>query len=153
MGVDFTALSNAVRTQNEDDGLFGYVYDDASIATVNDGMESGYYVYTRETAIDGPRMPYSMYFRFRKWIANLGGSSAEKMWNGNDSSMPFYEMVNYSDCDGFFGPDTCSKLANDFESHLEKARQSDTEPRFLGFYESFLACFKHAAGSGMVILG
>lgn len=93
-----------------------------------DGMVSGGY--------DAPRLSgfragsYSGHYQFRnslteyltkeadftKYLRNLPEKSIDSL----ETSPPFYELIEMSDCEGVLGPKTCAKLAKDFEEHAER---------------------------------
>ena len=60
---------------------------------------------------------------------------------------PFYELINFSDCEGFIGPKTSAKLAKDFAAWQEKAGERGW---FSEKYAQWRAAFELAANGGVV---
>lgn len=64
-------------------------------------------------------------------------------------SGPFWELINFSDCEGAFGTATCKKLAQDFAEFQPKA---DAHPIgwFRDSYAKIRAAFECGADGGLV---
>lgn len=61
---------------------------------------------------------YSSHGRFRDWLAQLVGfESARDFWKRATPEAPFYELINFSDCEGFIGHEAAAELAKDFAAH------------------------------------
>lgn len=108
---------------------------------------------------------YSGYSRWRRWLAAVVGiSDLEAWWADPDMSVPFAELLAFSDCEGVIGPVVSAKLRDDFErmrthaiaSADEYARlggdSNDYEARdyFLRSYDQWHEAFKTAANGGWV---
>lgn len=105
---------------------------------------------------------YSGYNQFRNLLAQaFHGVDAEAIWSDEDSfeGTPFYEMINFSDCDGVFGPTDSAKLYQDFEAgdddfvdfigeHFE---DDDEGEHYLNVYREFKEGFRLAADEGILI--
>lgn len=78
---------------------------------------------------------YSYYNRWRDSLAQLAGYKKRKyeylagvvresacvdLWKGVVTEGIFYELINFTDCDGFLGPLTCQKLSQDFIDFQKK---------------------------------
>lgn len=61
---------------------------------------------------------------------------------------PFYEQINFSDCEGYIGSITSKKLADDYAKYLDKAQEIGD--RFLEVYLSFKNAFELATNNGVV---
>lgn len=85
---------------------------------------------------------YSGYGQYRDWLIGLGQKARRGM--PTDVDKPFYEQVNFSDCEGVIGPVASGDLYNDYASLHEKAKEHP-EDWFLQVYENFMAAFKLAA--------
>lgn len=62
---------------------------------------------------------YSYYNEFRDALCYaIHGISAQEFWinSNNYIGSAFYEIIEFSDCEGVFGPDACRKLHNDFNT-------------------------------------
>ena len=95
---------------------------------------------------DYPLVEYSLEMATKKTK-----SHAASAWGYGDhdmSDMPFYEMIDFTDCDGTLGTVSCIKLYEDFKENYVKAKafsvKNDAEWWFKG-YEEFLKGFAFAA--------
>ena len=80
------------------------------------------------------------------------GKSAEAVWSLSAiqrKGLPFVELIDFSDCDGFIGPKTAAKLAQDFAEHRAKIPVG-ADPRFVEKYNKWAEAFVLAAGNGAV---
>ena len=101
---------------------------------------------------------YSGYNEWRAMLARLVGSTDRAMWHGYDSpsirALPFYELIAFSDCEGFIGPKTSAKLAADFDAQAENAarfaKTIEDGDYWLEKYELWRKAFHLAAGEGVV---
>lgn len=60
---------------------------------------------------------YSAYDRFRNFLSiSVIGVSAEDVWESPHSfrKEPFYELIDFSDCEGVIGPSVAAKLYKEF---------------------------------------
>ena len=69
---------------------------------------------------------YSGYSSFRSWLCQFAmHHSPEPIWSEETyspkDSRPFYQLINFSDCEGTIGATACAKLAKDFEEYLPRA--------------------------------
>ena len=105
---------------------------------------------------------YSGYNQFRNLLAQaFHGVDAEEIWSDENSfeGTPFYEMINFSDCDGVFGPTDSAKLYQDFEEGEddfvdfvgEHFEDDDEAEIFLEVYREFKEGFELAADEGILI--
>lgn len=65
---------------------------------------------------------------------------------------PFWELINFSDCEGIIGPVVSAKLARDFQEYQEKANSQLTDYD-LERYNSWRQAFELAAENGVVRFG
>jgi hypothetical protein len=102
-----------------------------------------------------PAGSYSVYGNFRGGLAKLVGTTSAQAWKANGG--PFWEIFKFAEFEGFLGPKTSAKLAEDFDQHHDAAVKAwSSDPRVLWrvrVYESFLRAFKTAAGTGVVYFG
>ena len=66
---------------------------------------------------------YSGYNKFREALSvGILGSTPQEVWNNPEKyqGLPFVELIDYSDCEGFFDSEFSKKLFKDFESNEEK---------------------------------
>lgn len=67
------------------------------------------------------------------------------------SPVDFELLVNFSDCEGVLGPNTCARLALIFDDNHSKAKDFRSDyPGFLKAYEEMQAGFKLVAHNGLV---
>lgn len=59
----------------------------------------------------------------------------------------FYELIDFSDFEGFMGPRTSSKLLQDFHECREQARRSGLD---METYDNFVRAFELGANDGAV---
>jgi|APSaa5957512622_1039677.scaffolds.fasta_scaffold71491_2 hypothetical protein len=97
-------------------GLYTYLYAHTGYPDRHEGIETGYYSKGDEGDDWGFRAgSYSGYSAWRRWLCTLVyGMDIEKFWDEAKEG-PFWELLNFSDCEGFIGPKTSAKLAGDFE--------------------------------------
>lgn len=92
---------------------------------------------------------YSGYNQWRNQLAEVGGfSDAEDAWNHTEG--PFWELINFSDCEGVIGPKASEKLYQDFVNFQDKAK-AYSDPWFYSNYENFMAAFDLARNNGAVL--
>lgn len=106
---------------------------------------------------------YSGYNAWREELAQLAGYPATPHTSCNHTQMlhgagawaategPFWELINFSDCEGAIGPTVSAKLAHDFAEWDDRAKAKDgAESRFYSLYTQWRAAFEMAADSGLV---
>ncbi len=109
---------------------------------------------------------YSGYNVWRNNLARMVGTTADAVFQNTSEnpnfSGPFVELISFSDCEGFIGPTTSAKLAEDFAKWLDRARDwaadmtntglfIDPGVYWLEKYTHWLEAFKLAANSGVVV--
>lgn len=105
---------------------------------------------------------YSGYGVFRSTLAEFVGIGDlygnGELWETVDdhSDKPFYELINFSDCEGtFFGP-VCEKLYEDFLANRTNYAawlansNLEWESYYLNRYDDWLKAFEIAKDSGLV---
>ena len=133
-GEDLEALSNEEDFRERSDGLADGLYKTSG---KRDHFRAG---------------SYGGYNEWRRELAQLVGVSARWLWSTAPDderarATPFYELINFSDCNGFIGPATSAKLAKDFAAWQEKA---GTTGYFAEKYAAWRAAFELAANGGVV---
>ncbi len=74
---------------------------------------------------------------------------AETAFNNLGVDKPFYELINFSDCEGVIGKDICVKLLKDFNDFQERAEQFETRCiYFMKIYNSFIELLELAVYDG-----
>jgi len=173
MGLDISYVSKInfeSRNYVSDEGV--YLYSNDSLLNQSEGIQSGEYVFE---GVQGyfRAGSYSWYSSWRRTLAMMIGWEIEDLWRNVETivqryenlnnvlcesdelkvDIPFVELLNFSDCEGFIGPKTSAKLYLDFLEWDEKAKVSDP---FKGgyFYETYkewTEAFKVASDGGCVI--
>ncbi|WP_122448718.1 hypothetical protein [Pseudomonas viridiflava] len=105
---------------------------------------------------------YGGYNRWRNELAQMAGyplteydTHYGKKAEGYDAgawaagSGPFFEQIQFSDCEGTIGPVVSAKLAKDYEEFAERAES--VGGRFWEKYQEWRAAFDAAADGGAVV--
>lgn len=161
MGLDVTAYSKVKRLRDHDGGD----YDDGEVILFNApefvqraaDLPGGLYSY--DEALDVFSRSYGAYNRWREQLAVLAGYAKHETerdpchfhsrtaWEADGG--PFWELINFTDCDGVLGTATCQKLLRDFDAFADRAK-SVADEWFRHVYESFHEAFKLAADGGAI---
>lgn len=101
---------------------------------------------------------YSTYNHYRDQLSQLAlGVPAKAAWadRAKYRARPFYEQVDFSDCEGTIAGDVARKLDMDYEEWEERAREAWGEDSYLfETYTNFRDAFRQAAETaGAVIYG
>jgi len=142
MGLDITAFSKLKPIEipediekwsdeyydweMEQEGSIVNIYTHDAFQEASEGLEDGAYLTLGESF--GFRAgSYSGYGTWRDWLAQAvmqgilsKAGGAQSMWetgDGGDFSLPFMEMINFSDAEGAIGPVASKKLYNDFRRY------------------------------------
>lgn len=103
-------------------------------------------VYSYEDSMGFRAGSYSWYNYWRNELSKMMlNVEASDVWNNPDryKEMPFYELINFSDCEGVLGTQVCRDLAEDFETYLSIAVMH-TDEWFVDKYNNWLEAFKFA---------
>jgi hypothetical protein len=168
--VDFESRREPDTENYRDDIVFLFAND--IIFNQSDGISNGEYLY--EPGGSFRAGSYSGYSRWRKMLACMIGWEIEELWgkvgtlihrneninnvldeNGEaDINIPFVELLNFSDCEGFIGPKTSAKLHADFLEWHDKAKSfKDGGEYFYDLYQKWMKAFEVASDGGCVVLG
>jgi hypothetical protein len=110
------------------------------------GMLEGFYRVDPEHEFEFRAGSYSGYSAWRRKLAEIVGTTAKAVWNGDDQG-PFRELIGFSDSEGSIGTEVCAKLARDFDEWADRL-PTDRDFRFL--YGDFRRAFHLAAQDGAV---
>ena len=157
MGLDISAYSKCqyVGPFNEGVELEGnsiYVRADDKMNRL-DGKLKGQYCFDGESV----RFLAGSYSGYNIWRNQLCcavlGVFDKVVWASPETYMksPFFEIINFSDCEGGIGPETSAKLANDFKENREKVFTKIQEKYFQEKYDAWTKAFELAADNGFVI--
>jgi len=159
MGLDITAYKKLSKIEKPELDRDGYPvrwdtevqlrtdYTEKDFPGRTEGLEHvAVYSYAEEHRFRAGS--YSGYNSWRNELAKLAGyTSADDCWN-NHTSGPFYELINFSDCEGVIGPVVSAKLAKDFADYREKAEIIGGW--FFDAYQDWEKAFTMAADNGAV---
>ncbi len=94
---------------------------------------------------------YGGYNQWRDALARMAGYAGGAQGAWDSDSGPFWELINFSDCEGSIDAPVCAKLAADFASFQTKAdAYAASNTYFLELYASWRQAFEMAAKGGMV---
>jgi hypothetical protein len=158
MGLDIVAFKGLTKTDAEEnihvshDG-FGY----------NNDLETGWY--DSEDSFHFRAGSYSSYNGWRRALCEaFNGMTDIEFWKDSDSltDAPFYELINFSDCEGQIGPKVSEKLYQEFENpENEKKFEEYCEKKFgnepgivkefyMANWQDFKKAFEAARHNGLV---
>lgn len=160
MGLDIEAFEKIARIRDLGDGVDLLDPDNRVGIYVNpyfkeraDGIMNGIY------RVVGERFEFhtGSYTHYNEWRDLLSkvilGIPAKRVWFGTpegDMKGPFCELINFSDCDGVFGPKTSLKLYQDFKDHELKFVEGSVDAHDCWLYSMFMQAFLIASKGGVV---
>lgn len=161
MGLDITAARKITRLSGDysGDGFYVGSQPDEFVSQA-DGLEPG--TYEAAETLKFRAGSYGGYNKWREQLAKLAGYPAVRheshyeppedlyaagAWDAKEG--PFWELINFSDCEGVIGPKTSAKLAKDF---AEFQAQADAHPDdwFRDLYTTWRRAFELASDDGAV---
>lgn len=108
------------------------------------------YEYAYETRGEFRAGSYSGYNKWRHELAQLVGyAGASYYWETDIEAAPFYNLINFSDCEGTLGTEVCKSLYKDFEDYSSRADEFFDEYS-LKIYNKFKEAFRVASDNGAV---
>jgi len=164
-GITIDALRelNWVHPLYDTDGIVLLYY--AGFPERSDGLVEGLYRTSGECEAFAAGS-YSGYNEWRESLAALVGTTPQAVWSARREQwepgkervgqpVPFVELIDFADNEGFIGPKTSAKLHADFVDHGVKAAEahasnSQDDRWFLRKYLSFTKAFGLAARGGVV---
>ena len=162
MGLDITAFSHTEDIGippegfgwwEELDVLYLCVNNDGSFHRSGRGLTNHHlYRTTDESHSTGFRAgSYSGYNYWRSGLAVFAtGHTVESYWGAEgDIDLPFYELINFTDCDGAIGWVAASDLLTDFNDHYDAYAQTHDEWE-TNLYESWTEACKVASDNGLI---
>jgi len=123
MGLDIVAYQGLTKTDAEENihvsrDQFGY----------NSDLQTGWYDCEGES-FHFRAGSYSAYNSWRRALCEaIHGVSDVEFWKDEENfiGQPFYELINFSDCEGQIGPEVSEKLYQDF-------MDAENEKKFLDY--------------------
>jgi hypothetical protein len=130
MGLDVFAVEKAIKISDEFSRDFETLDAEGEVVRVlvnnsfvsHDHLTDGIYRYDGKS-MDFRVGSYGTYNGFRNDIALLVHKvNSGVIWKNPEiyKGSAFYELINFSDCEGVIGPDTAGKLLSDFKRHREE---------------------------------
>lgn len=158
MGLDITAYERAAlappHEHNDDCYEQGHVWVSQtfidSFPLSSEGLLEGCYLTDGDT-LDFRAGSYSGYNAWRETLCEReNGVSPAEVWKEpvvwKDAA--FFELINFSDCEGTIGPLACARLAQDFKEARYRIPSGDEW--FDRLYETWAEAFELAANTGLV---
>ena len=157
MGLDISAYSHVKKVKGKfDDEKHTTLCIIDALRQQADGLEEGCYEVS-EYGVERFRAgSYSGYNEWRDWLAHVAGKSDKEVWADPDPTIPFVELINFSDSEGTIGPKTSAKLYEDFVMMWSKALKAaskldaDTSRWYLSRYLRWMDAFELARYEGFV---
>ena len=147
------------KTGEWEDGKFYVANINPDFKEQAEGLEANK-VYGYEEYFNFRAGSYGGYNQWREMLCNMAlGLDPNDLWNHKDKykGEPFYELINFSDCEGTIGSVTCKKLFNDFKKFRARAKgySNGLPPSYDGEYwfqkyEEWMKAFKMGADNGCV---
>lgn len=171
MGLDITAYSNVeflevMDTEAWEEKYYTHEEDMPFRTTIAHHWESCYaeraepVVENGVYRINGKELgvhagSYSGYNQWRDWLSRtMLGVPARAVWENEKiyKGRPFYELIDFSDCEGIIGPVVAAKLAADFEQHQAAAEHygQHEDGWYARKYHEWHKVFALAADNGFV---
>ncbi len=159
MGLDIRAYKNLkdgieLRLSEDDeefeDSDFIQLYDNPDFPDSAEGINCKLAYENYDDYFRFRAGSYSGYNHWRHQLAQLAGYlSANDAWD--KTSGPFWELINFSDCEGTIGPVISAKLAKDFADFQKKA-DAHPDEFFKQSYTNWRNACEMAKDNGAVCL-
>jgi len=161
MGLDITSYSNLKKGKETRESI--YIGKGPEHVARHEYAE-GWYEPTLETVGHHFRAgSYGGYNQFRGHLcAAIHGVECEEFWTNEDyEGTPFYELIDFSDCEGVIGVEESKKLHAEFMLHKGIFRRylenniddSEDLDYFMEKYEDWTKAFSISAQGGALIFG
>jgi hypothetical protein len=164
MGLDILAYRNLRAVENQDRDCHGQnnpddvVFDADTITETEsawpgrtEGIEART-VYAYDEKHSFRAGSYTSYQEWRERLALFAyGKPLREVWS-TEKDGPFFEVLDFSDCEGVIGPKIAAKLAADAEAFQAKA-DAEAHPYFRYLYAQWRRAFEMAADNGAIAYG
>ncbi len=155
MGLDIVAYSKLRESEYEDT-----IHVNRDAFKMNEDLNEGYYEHTDNFHFRAGS--YSGYNHWRDTLCRaIHGVPAEVLWSRTKTyeGKDFFELINFSDCEGQFGPKISEKLYQDFanEENKKKLKNYLSENKIMDdyFYEAnyddFMKAFNLSRQEGLLV--
>lgn len=165
MGLDISAFSKLTfecpypQTEEEwesydaDAGNLVRLWPNDDFPGRDDGLQKGLYKAEPDGQSFGFRAgSYGSYNRWREMLCQFAFDCRPGIvWGHPDQfeGKPFFELIHFADNEGTIGPKTSAKLAADFDTYAEKAKEVFKYSEY-ELYECWQKAFHIAADDGAV---
>ncbi len=146
MGLDIHVLINLIPTSPDKDSFHLMnepVFDRPDDHFINDSY------YNADSAFGFCAGSYGSYNRWRSELCESLGKKIQDVWDNNLCDYPCYELINFSDCQGWIGPTISEKLFHDISKYETEINMDD---RSMSILDDFKRGFEIAMlNKGVVI--
>jgi hypothetical protein len=168
MGLDIIAyrrLAGPIISNDADTGCYTAL-NDAGFESRGEGIQAGATYSGCDEELHFRAGSYSGYAEWREQLAKLAGypsvadatEPVPQSKHGHTHSAgawgmtegPFWELINFSDCEGTIGPKVAAKLLRDFIEY-QSVIDVQAEPWFQSLYFEWRRAFEMAADHGAVV--
>jgi len=160
MGLDIFAVEKARKVSDEFNRDFETLDIEGEVVRVlvnthfsaHDHLTDGIYCHEGKSISFGVGS-YGTYNGFRDRLSKIAhGVNPNVIWKNPEiyKSSAFYELVNFSDCEGVIGPDTAGKLLSDFKKYREEF-MSEHDVWEGETYDNWIKALEIASNDGLLI--
>lgn len=159
MGLDISAYSKIERVEDEDEARI-FIRRDIPERDQAHDIEEGMFIESGVCESHHFRAgSYSGYGVFRNLLCEImHGIPSTQLWMNPSvfEGKEFYNLINFSDCEGHFGPTMSKKLHEDFVEYRDKfvkgvSNKEPYEGYYTGVYDDFMLGFEIASKGGVLI--
>lgn len=158
MGLDCTAYSNLRQLHVEEIQFPEHKEKNETIFYLNEDYPNSakdilpdvVYLYDKKESWKSGS--YGSYNQWRDWLATLGGwKSTDHACQKGNWGDPFFELINFSDCEGTLGTNVCKKLLKNFIDFQHKADALSSEYNYYKkLYNQWRFAFEVASDNGAI---
>lgn len=154
MGLSCIAYHNIQEYMGEDEDGGKFFYNHPAFPyAARDISENIRYTY--EWSDGFLNCSYTTFGQWRRWLAcSVGWDSFEDAVSNGKLGDPFYELLNFSDCEGVLGTRVCKKLLKDFLTYEDKIKECcDNDDFFFIYYLQWIRGLEAASNQGCIEFG
>jgi len=154
MGLEITAYENLIITNNKKDKEF---YFSEKTFEQEDRIIGECFV-TYDDACGFSAGSYRNYNLFRNILCeSINNLKDHELWElavkdtEKAKSLPFYWLINFSDCDGYIGSSFCEILYKNFCDYEVVFKERIKDEYFISIYNEFKNAFELSKNNGIII--
>ena len=160
MGLDITSYSNLKKGKETGESV--YIGKGPKHVARHEYNEGWYEPTTFTVGHHFRAGSYGGYNQFRGHLcAAIHGVECEEFWTNEDyEGTPFYELIDFSDCEGVIGVEESKKLHAEFMLHrgifrryVEKEHDLDDAEYLIEKYDDWTKAFSISAQEGALFFG